>query len=58
MDDGQTFVVVVSEVTPDAGCPGYTVTISGLCGGGGSGPPNTDVPTGLPGRHTRAVDGR
>ena len=36
--DGQTFVVVVSEVTPDAGCPGYTVTItpSSICGGGGT----------------------
>ena len=28
VDNGQTFVVVVSEVTPDAGCPGYTVTIT------------------------------
>jgi hypothetical protein len=34
VDNGQTLVVVVSEVTPDAGCPGYTVTITGLCGGG------------------------
>ena len=36
--DGQTFVVVVSEVTPEAGCAGYTVTItpSSICGGGGS----------------------
>ncbi len=36
--DGQTFVVVVSEVTPDAGCAGYTVTItpSSICGGGGT----------------------
>ena len=29
VDDGQTVVVVVSEVTPDAGCAGYTVTVSG-----------------------------
>ena len=38
VDDGQTFVVVVSEVTPDAGCPGYTVTITpnSICVGGGS----------------------
>ena len=37
VDDGQTFVVVVSEVTPDSGCPGYTVTITPdtICGGGG-----------------------
>ena len=26
LDDGQTVVIVVSEVTPDAGCAGYTVT--------------------------------
>ena len=31
VDPGQTFIVVVSEVTADAGCPGYTVTITGLC---------------------------
>jgi hypothetical protein len=30
---GQTVVVVVSEVTPNAGCSGYTLTITGLCGG-------------------------
>ena len=34
LDDGQTVVVVVSEVTPDAGCTGYTVTVTGICGGG------------------------
>ena len=27
-------MIVVSEVTPDAGCAGYTVTVSGICGGG------------------------
>src|SRR6266700_381198 len=38
VDDGQTFAVVVSEVTPDAGCSGYTVTITpnSICGGGAS----------------------
>src|SRR5438093_2452117 len=40
VDDGQTLVVVVSEVTPDAGCPGYTVTITGLCP-----PPGSPTPT-------------
>ena len=44
VDNGQTLVVVVSEVTPDAGCPGYTVTITGLCGGGGSTPTPTPTP--------------
>ena len=36
VDDGQTFVVVVSEVTPEAGCPSYTVTVTpeAICGGG------------------------
>jgi N-acetylneuraminic acid mutarotase len=35
MADGQTVVIVVSEVTADAGCPDYTVTVSNLCSGGG-----------------------
>ena len=34
VDAGQTLVVVVSEVS-FSGCPSYTVTITGLCGGGG-----------------------
>src|SRR4029077_15910941 len=46
--DGQTVVVVVSEVTPDAGCPGYTVTVSGICGGGVT-PTPTPTPTCPPG---------
>jgi len=46
LDDGQTVVIVVSEVTPDAGCAGYTVTVSGICGGGGT---PTPTPTCIPG---------
>ena len=46
LDDGQTVVIVVSEVTPDAGCAGYTVNVSGICGGGGSPTPS---PTCIPG---------
>ena len=34
LDDGQTVVLVASEVTPGAGCSAYTLTITGLCGGG------------------------
>jgi hypothetical protein len=45
VDNGQTLVVVVSEVTPDAGCPSYTVTITGFCGGGVS---PTPTPTATP----------
>jgi hypothetical protein len=33
VENGQTFVLVVSEVTANGGCPSYTMTISGLCGG-------------------------
>ncbi len=32
LDNGQTVVLVVSEATPDAGCPAYTMTVFGLCG--------------------------
>jgi N-acetylneuraminic acid mutarotase len=35
VDDGQTVVIVVAEVTADAGCPGYTMTVTNLCGGTG-----------------------
>ena len=45
IDPGQTFVVVVSEVTADAGCPGYTVTITGLCQQGTPTPTPTVTPT-------------
>jgi hypothetical protein len=48
VDNGQTLVVVVSEVTPDAGCPGYTVTITGLCGTPSPTPTATATPTPTP----------
>jgi hypothetical protein len=32
IEDGQSFVLVVSEVTAGAGCPSYTMAVSGLCG--------------------------
>jgi hypothetical protein len=32
VDNGQTLVVVVSNVTADGTCPGYTLTLTGLCG--------------------------
>ncbi len=48
--DGQTVVLVVSEVTPDAGCPGYTMTVTGLCAGGPTPTPTpTPSPTCVPG---------
>src|SRR5438874_1246349 len=42
---GQTFVVTVNEVTPNAGCTGYTLTITGLCGGGSPTPTATATAT-------------
>jgi N-acetylneuraminic acid mutarotase len=36
VNNGDTLVVVVSEVTPDAGCTAYTLTVTGLCAGGGT----------------------
>ena len=44
---GQTFVVVVSEYH-HAGCPTYTLTITGLCGGGTPTPTPSATPTGSP----------
>src|SRR5262249_7737836 len=44
VDNGKTFVVVVSEVN-HAGCSGYTVTITGLCGGGTPTPTATATAT-------------
>ena len=48
IEDGQTFVLVVSEVTAGAGCPSYTMTVSGLCGGATSTPTPTSTPTTTP----------
>ena len=31
VDNGETLVVVVSNVTADGTCPGYTLTVTGLC---------------------------
>jgi hypothetical protein len=33
VDNGQTLIVVVSNVTATGTCPDYTLTIAGLCGG-------------------------
>jgi hypothetical protein len=48
VNDGDTFVVVVSEVTPQAGCPAYTMTITpeSICGGGSSPTPTPTCPAG------------
>ena len=48
VDPGQTIVIVVSEVTPDAGCPGYTVTLTNICGGGTPTPTPTVTVTPTP----------
>jgi hypothetical protein len=45
IEDGQTFVLVVSEVTANAGCPSYTMTLSGLCGGVTPTPTPSATPT-------------
>jgi hypothetical protein len=45
IEDGQTFVLVVSEVTANAGCPSYTMTVSGLCSGGTPTPTPSATPT-------------
>ena len=47
VDNGQTLVVVVSEVH-HRGCPGYTLTITGVCGGGSPTPTATATPTATP----------
>jgi hypothetical protein len=48
IEGGQTFVLVVSEVTANAGCPSYTTTVSGLCGGGIPTPTPTATATPTP----------
>lgn len=46
LDDGQTVILVVSEVTSGGGCPSYTMSISGLCVG--ATPTPTPTPTSSP----------
>jgi hypothetical protein len=48
IEDGQTFVLVVSEVTANEGCPSYTMTVSGLCGGVTPTPTATATPKPTP----------
>ena len=53
VDNGQTFVVVVSEVTPGGGCPAYTFTVApeSICGGSPTPtatPTATETPTATP----------
>jgi len=53
IDNGQTFVLVVSEVTAGGGCPSYTMNVSGFCGEGGTPTPtptatSTATPTATP----------
>jgi hypothetical protein len=43
--DGQTVVLVVNEVDPNAGCVGYSMTIGGICGGGTPTPTPTATAT-------------
>jgi Kelch motif len=45
LDDGQTVVLVVNEVDPDAGCAAYTMTVDGLCVGGTPTPTATATPS-------------
>jgi hypothetical protein len=45
VEDGETFVLVVSEVTANGGCPSYTMTVSGLCGGVTPTPTPSATPT-------------
>jgi hypothetical protein len=48
IEDGQTFLLVLSEVTAGAGCPSYTMTVSGLCGGATPTPTPTATATQTP----------
>jgi hypothetical protein len=45
IEDGQTFVLVISEVTANTGCSSYTMTVSGLCSGGTPTPTPSATPT-------------
>jgi hypothetical protein len=48
IDNGQTVVLVVSEVNAGAGCPSYTMTVSGLDAGGTPTPTPTPTATATP----------
>jgi hypothetical protein len=48
IEDSQTVVLVVSEVTAGAGCPSYTMTVSGLGDQGIPTPTPTPTPTATP----------
>jgi hypothetical protein len=48
VEDRQSFVLVVSEVTAGAGCSSYTMNVSGLCSGGTPSPTPTPTATGSP----------
>jgi hypothetical protein len=48
IEDSQTFILVVSEVTANAGCPSYTMTVSGLCGSATPTPTPTATATQTP----------
>jgi len=62
LDHGQTVVLVVSEVTSGAGCPSYTMTVSGVCVSGTPTPTPTPTatptPTPTPGGITLTASGR
>src|SRR5262249_28666962 len=45
VDNGQTLIVLVSNVTADGTCPAYTLTSTGLCGGGTPTPTPTATAT-------------
>ena len=48
VDDGQTLVVVVSNVTAKGTCPAYTLTVTGLCGAFTPSPTPTFTPSPTP----------
>jgi len=55
VDNSQTVVLVVSEVTADAGCFSYTLTVCGLTGRGTPTPTPTATPTSTPTPTTTAT---
>src|SRR5439155_22682515 len=56
LDDGQTLVVVVSNVTFNGTCPAYTLTITGLCGAFTPSPTPTFTPSPTPNPKTAVQD--